>query len=96
MNKGKRESCINTIKMLERLAINVNGMIDVVDAANCDAVIAWLRKTGQWIADGEHDAGNGLAWDEMHCSVCGRKDIDEEKRRTPYCPWCGAKMEENV
>lgn len=49
------------------------------------------RKTGKWIHDGEAFEG-GIDW--MHCSECGHKDVWCNAGRTPYCPHCGARMQE--
>ena len=55
-------------------------------------VIEWLKefppaqcKTGKWIDDGDP-----LNW---VCSECGYRVA--RYNNTPYCPYCGAKMEEN-
>ena len=42
MTLKERQSCINTIKMLRRLALNIHGVIDVVDDANCNKLIELL------------------------------------------------------
>lgn len=39
---------------------------------------------GRWIID---------EWDTPNCSVCGSSGIDDYYA-TPYCPHCGAKMDE--
>ena len=31
----------------------------------------------------------------IYCSVCGSEPPSECNIPTPYCPWCGAKMDEN-
>lgn len=41
-------------------------------------------KHGRWIID---------EWDTPNCSVCGCPGIDDYYA-TPYCPRCGAKMDE--
>lgn len=46
---------------------------------------------GKWIHDG-YDIPHGIDW--MHCSVCGRREPNVPAARTPYCPSCGARMEE--
>lgn len=51
------------------------------------------RMTGRWITDGKQIDNNGIEWNMMHCSVCDHKDIDSEVTRTPFCPWCGARMD---
>lgn len=42
MTLNERESCIHTIQRLRRLALNIHGVIDVVDNENCDKLIALL------------------------------------------------------
>ena len=37
------ESCINTVEMLRRLALNVHGVIDAVDDENCNDIIELLQ-----------------------------------------------------
>ena len=49
------------------------------------------QRTGRWIHDGCQFKG-GIDW--MHCSECGHKD-NWNAVRTPFCAWCGARMEEN-
>lgn len=44
-------------------------------------------KHGEWV-------GVSPQTDSMECSVCGYV-IQSEELETPYCPWCGAKMEDN-
>ena len=48
------------------------------------------RKTGRWIHDG-YAFNGGIDW--MHCSECGHKDSWSAATRTPFCAWCGARME---
>ena len=48
------------------------------------------RKTGRWVHDGYAFKG-GIDW--MHCSECGHKDSWSVATRTPFCAWCGARME---
>ena len=38
----------------------------------------WVRSITEWIC----------------CSVCGSEPPSECNIPTPYCPWCGAKMDE--
>lgn len=38
------ESCIQTIELLRRLAFNVHGVMDVIDAQNCDKIIELLKE----------------------------------------------------
>lgn len=43
MTLKERASCINTIELLKRMAYNVHGLMDVVDAENCDKIIKMLN-----------------------------------------------------
>ena len=42
-------------------------------------------KHGEWVR-------NNPLTDTLSCSVCNY-EIPTEELRTPYCPWCGARME---
>ena len=44
MNDKESRSCIHTIEMLRRLAFNVHGLMDIVDARNCDLIIGMLSE----------------------------------------------------
>ncbi len=53
------------------------------------------QKKGKWIgveADGYADGS--LAYDVWECSECGYEHEGEDNTLTPYCPMCGAKMDE--
>lgn len=43
MTLKERKSCVNTIETLRRLALNIHGVIDVVDDENCDKLISLLN-----------------------------------------------------
>lgn len=43
MTYKERKSCVNTIETLRRLALNIHGVIDVVDNENCNKLIALLN-----------------------------------------------------
>lgn len=43
MTYKERQSCIHTIQTLRRLALNIHGVIDVVDDANCNELIRLLE-----------------------------------------------------
>lgn len=43
MTYKERQSCIHTINTLRRLALNIHGVIDVVDDANCNKLIELLE-----------------------------------------------------
>lgn len=44
MTEKEAKSCIRTIELLRRLAFNVHGVMDVIDAGNCDKIIAMLSQ----------------------------------------------------
>ncbi|MBR2999704.1 MAG: hypothetical protein IKF39_01795 [Oscillospiraceae bacterium] len=48
------------------------------------------ERRGKWVVDGLDHRG-GIDW--MHCSVCGCRRVNVPMDHTPYCPYCGAKME---
>lgn len=43
MTYRERQSCIRTIKLLRKLALNIHGVIDVVDDDNCNKLIELLN-----------------------------------------------------
>jgi hypothetical protein len=43
MTREEVKSCIGTIKMLQRLAYNIHGVMDVIDADNCEKIIKALE-----------------------------------------------------
>ena len=45
------ESCIQTIELLRRLAFNVHGVMDVIDAQNCDKIIELLKQSSNQPSD---------------------------------------------
>lgn len=44
MTREEVKSCIGTIKMLQRLAYNIHGVMDVIDADNCKKIIKALKQ----------------------------------------------------
>ena len=49
MTKKEAKSCIGTIEMLQRLAYNIHGVMDVIDADNCKKIIKALEQEPRWI-----------------------------------------------
>lgn len=49
-----------------------------------------MSKMNRWIPYEE------IEWEESgwRCSGCGC-EVHEEEDKTPYCPWCGSRMENN-
>ena len=103
MTREERQSCICTINTLRRLALNIHGVIDVVDDANYDKLIELLNggadgtvdqlktKVGKWI---RQKSCSGYTH-SYECSECGRTIYAEDDDLTdfPYCH-CGAEMQE--
>lgn len=96
MTKEEAKSCIGTIELLRRLAYNIHGVMDVIDADNCKKIIKAL--------DQEPEQGH---WDYTDayphwvcCDKCKKRFIPNREWikayniPTNYCPNCGAKMEE--
>lgn len=44
MTREETKSCISTIEMLQRLAYNIHGVMDVIDADNCKKIIKALEQ----------------------------------------------------
>lgn len=44
MTREEAKSCISTIEMLQRLAYNIHGVMDVIDADNCEKIIKALEQ----------------------------------------------------
>lgn len=85
MTDKERKSCIRTIELLMRLAFNVHGVMDVIDAQNCDKIIEMLNKPEpHWIPcserlpDEDHWlGGSGKQFsDEVLVSVSNSADED--------------------
>ncbi len=60
MTRKEVKSCIGTIEMLQRLAYNIHGVMDVIDADNCKKIIKALeqepvlKKDGTLVVTTEH------------------------------------------
>ena len=53
-----------------------------------------LERTGKWLVAKIERAWNCVEYPYMHkCSLCGNEQASQDL--TPYCPYCGAKMEED-
>ena len=49
MTVKEKASCILTIEMLKRLALNIHGLIDVVDDNNIKKVIKLIQDYPEWV-----------------------------------------------
>ena len=73
------KSCIGTIEMLRRLAYNIHGVMDVIDADNCEKIIKVLSDIPKY-----KDA-YGKGWDDgakatnIDCGVVWEERIDAIK-----------------
>lgn len=67
------------IKLVKRTEGEQKAYAEGYSAGKRDAV-----RHGRWIID---------EWDTPNCSVCGCSGIDDYYA-TPYCPHCGASMDE--
>ena len=77
MNTG---SCIQTIELLRRLALNVHGVIDAVDDQNCDEIISLLK---------EQEPVKPIRLENWwKCPSCSGNIVANMK----YCPGCGRKV----
>lgn len=86
MTREEAKSCIYTIGTLKRLAYNIHGVMDVIDADNCNKIIKSLEqepKVGEWLKNGEL----------CKCSRCGSNVLFSAVKLYNYCYRCGAKME---
>lgn len=50
---------------------------------------------GHWVGVGYNGYADGNpVYDIYECSVCGEEHYGEEDTLTPFCPYCGAMMDE--
>ena len=73
MTLKERASCINTIELLKRMAFNVHGLMDVVDAENCDKIIKMLNDDkSHWTPCSERlPEANGRYFVTRGLNACG-------------------------
>ncbi len=78
MKAKERKSCIHTIKTLMNLAYNIHGVMDVVDADNCEKIIEMLDSgylAGRWIPCSER-----LPECEQEVLICTKKKVYVSKK----------------
>lgn len=75
--KRRKENCEKCADAARRVITDLQGIIADLRAQ--------LPKRGKWV-------GVSPMVDTVQCSVCGDQLFSEELE-TPYCPYCGAKME---
>lgn len=89
MTIKERESCINTIEILRRLAFNVHGVMDAIDAENCEKIVEMLKQPGIiYCKDCKHRYIENMTW---HCPFglmggedffCGYGSLGRAERRS--------------
>lgn len=94
-----RESCIQTIELLRQLALNIYGVIDVIDDRNCNDIINLLKEQeedkpkGHWMP---YEPDKRGYTDGFTCSRCERVILSDHYCKMidfDYCPYCGAYMD---
>ena len=88
----EREDIENSLKVLSHIVdddfittVDEARKIIRIDGETIEALQAQLPKRGKWV-------GVSPMVDTVQCSVCGGQLFSAELE-TPYCPYCGAKME---
>lgn len=77
MTRKEAKSCISTIEMLQRLAYNIHGVMDVIDANNCNKIIKALEQEPVLDKISAEIAEYGSIWVEY--KITGRRDKDIEQ-----------------
>ena len=72
MTNEKAKSCIGTIEMLQRLAYNIHGVMDVIDVDNCNKIIKLLEQEPCDDAISRHEV---LSIIECHKNIDGNDAI---------------------
>ena len=77
------ESCIQTIELLRRLALNIHGVIDVIDDRNCNDIINLLKEQ----EPAEPVMKKGRLFTAPTCRKCGY--FFPTGTKPNYCQGCG-------
>lgn len=81
MTEKEAKSCIRTIELLRRLAFNVHGVMDVIDAGNCDKIISMLSQEPCEDCISRREVLNILLWEQGEM-----KQIQMIKELPPVIP----------
>ena len=99
MTNEEAKSCIGTIEMLQRLAYNIHGVMDVIDVDNCNKIIKLLEQEPCDDAISRHEV---LSIIECHKNIDGNdaivwieKEIGELPSVTPQ-PKIGEWLEKEI
>lgn len=77
------ESCIQTIELLRQLALNIHGVIDVIDNRNCNDIINLLKEQ----EPAEPVMKKGRLFTAPTCRKCGY--FFPTGTKPNYCQECG-------
>lgn len=84
MTKEEAKSCICTIKMLQKLAYNIHGVMDVVDADNCKKIIKALEQEPCEDCVNRHTVLNTLFYkSDNNCEVVLNKELQDRIKALP-------------
>ena len=72
MTREEAKSCISTIEMLQRLAYNIHGVMDVIDADNCEKIIKALEQEPSGDLISRQDAIDAI-WDGINMDIYTRE-----------------------
>ncbi len=90
MTREEAKSCKGTIELLQRLAYNIHGVMDVIDADNCKKIIKTLEKEprkGEWLRMSDLSEQED---DRYKCSRCGNVvHHKNEMDLYTFNSWCG-------
>lgn len=67
------ESCIQTIELLRQLALNIHGVIDVIDNRNCNDIINLLKEQGS-----EKKRIMKVIWETLHEGLSIDTEVDQD------------------
>lgn len=84
------ESCILTIELLRKLALNIHGVIDVIDNRNCNDIINLLKEQ----EPAEPVMKKGRLFTLPTCRKCGY--FFQTGTKPNYCQECGQAVKWNV
>lgn len=84
----------------EKKYVEVNEAIKTVQNASptkvWDALQVLAEMEGADVAPVVHAHWGSLGFGDYECSNCHRQNAEDEMEDTSFCPFCGAKMDEEV
>lgn len=84
MTREETKSCIGTIKMLQRLAYNIHGVMDVIDADNCKKIIKALEQEPCEDCVSRQAVLNTLFYkSDNNCEVVLNKELQDRIKALP-------------